>query len=97
VADAKNLGEIDTHKILIALCVERKWLKMREAELEKSRSDYFELWRKHVNRLGIDRFESAIVEFGTKNALEYFATPEDQRHLWSDEWEREVLAKEASK
>jgi hypothetical protein len=43
--------------------------------------------------LGITKFELAIIEFGVKNAIEYFATPEEHHHLWDDNWLAEVKAK----
>ena len=43
--------------------------------------------------LGITKFELAIIEFGVKNALEYFATPEKHHHLWDAKWEADVKAK----
>ena len=33
---------------------------------------------------GVEIFEKAIMEFGVDAALEYFATPFSQRHLWDD-------------
>lgn len=34
--------------------------------------------------LPIDEFEQAILKFGVKEALEYFATPETEHHLWGN-------------
>jgi hypothetical protein len=40
--------------------------------------------------LGITKFELAILEFGVKEALLYFATPDEYYHLWDQEWQDHV-------
>lgn len=43
-----------------------------------------EVKKRNSHRLGIDVFEDAIRDFGVKQALEYFATPEELHHLFED-------------
>jgi hypothetical protein len=33
---------------------------------------------------GVEKFEKAIMDFGVDAALEYFATPEELKHLWDE-------------
>ncbi len=64
-------------------------------EVAKWQELYFELWNRYENRNPVALFESAILRFGTKAALEYFATPKELHNLFNDEWKAAVIASEA--
>jgi hypothetical protein len=43
---------------------------------------------------GVEVFEEAIMDFGVDAALEYFATPEEFRHLWDEMKEKELKTRD---